>query len=375
MKLSPLRKKEKECLLALDIGTEAVKALIFEKDENYSILSSSLQYFDQSRPFDNNKVILNAREEAVSLAGRSPAGLFAGFSSDILRSRVMNFSISRQKSDSLISVQEAESITKLALKESEKGISESSSKYSGILPQEIKFIDNTILEVKIDGYEVPIISGYSGKNLEFKVLVSFLPKGYLDDFNNIFDSPGLRFKKIINPIKNLIIFPKATDGIFIDIGGEVTQICLIRNGRISMIDEFDIGGKDFSNVFSEILGMSSREARFFKERYSKGDLTNEARQRIKEMLEPSFKKWKSRLRSKLKSATGLLPSIFFLFGGASQLSGIEELLAEDEKEVKFVYPQDFSAKGGFASGRKNIINNVDSINSLQFTNLVLLLHG
>ena len=377
MRFSPLKKNEKECFLALDIGTEAVKALVFEKSfdaaqdrEKYAILGSALQYFDESKPFENDRVVFNVKEEAIKMSGKNPQGLLLNLPPDVLRSRIHSQSINRQNAKGVIDKKEEENIRQLILKETEKSIAEYFTKHSGIMSRDIRFVDNKILEIKIDGYEVPALAGYSGRNLDFRVISSFLPLGYFENFSRVSEGFKLESSKIVNPINNLASILGLAEGIFVDIGGEITQICLVRNNKIEMIDEFNIGGKDFSRVLSQTLGMRTLEARFLKERYSRGDLTEETRQRIKDIISSAVKEWKGGLKSKLKIVKGLLPSTFFLFGGGSQLPEVEELISEEEKETRFIYPKDFSAFGGSALGGKNIL-----INNPQYTNLILLCYA
>ena len=347
---------KKECSLALDIGTEAVKAVVFEKtDHQYNILSSVLEYFDELRPFDNDKVILKTKEEAIRLSGKSPKELLLSLPPSILKIRVGKINFSRKNFGKIIAKDEAKNITEAAFREIEKEMARLFVQDYGIMPQDIRFVDRKILEIKIDGYEVSGILGRSGRNLEFKVLASFLPRGYLKNFNKA---------RIVSPVKNLGVLGIA-DGIFIDIGGEVTQICLIRNNNIEMIDEIALGGKDFSRAISQTLGMHPAEARFFKERYSLGALADDARGRTKEILISPAREWISAIKSKLKTVKGLIPSAFFIFGGGSQLPEIEELIANEEKEVKFL---SLSAFGG------NIIDDTKCASSPQFISSVLIFY-
>ena len=132
-----------------------------------------------------------------------------------------------------------------------------------------------------------------------------------------------------------------------------------------MIDEIALGGKDFSRAISQTLGMHPAEARFFKERYSLGALADDARGRTKEILISPAREWISALKSKLKTVKGLIPSAFFIFGGGSQLPEIEELITDGGGKARFVYPKDF----------KDVVDKTGCVNSLQFTNLVLFIHG
>lgn len=349
--------------MALDIGTEAVKALVFEKvGKQYFILGSALQYFDESRPFDDDKIMLGTVDEALGRAGRSPKELLLGFSPNVLKSRVITFEFSRQKPEAIISAKEAKSIIELSSQEIQKKIAKHFTQSSGILPQDIQFTDDEILEIKIDGYEVPNLSGYSGKKIGLKVMASFLPKGCIEKHDRIFNPLGFK-RQIINPAVNLGTAWQ-DDAIFIDVGGNVTQVCLIKKGKIEDIDEFEAGGKDFSMIISQTLGMQPQEARFFKERYSMGELSEDSRGRVKDILSPVFGQWHSLLKLKLGAIKGSLPSAFFLFGGGSQLPGIGEQ-AEDGKEVKLIYPKDFP----------NIIDNTHRVNSPQFINSMLLFYA
>lgn len=348
-------KKEAGCFLALDVGTEAVKAMVFKKDERkYFILGAALRYFDESSHSDNNKVILNTAEEALRGAGESPKELLLGLPPNVLRSRVASFEFIRKNPEAGISKEEAKTIIEASLKEIQKGIVRYFSRKTGIMPQDIQFIGNDVLGVKIDGYDVPDIFGYRGKKIWLKMLASFLPSGCIEKFSKIFNRLNLKCR-IISPIKNLgILFPD--DAIFADIGGEVTQICLVRGSTLEAIDEFEAGGMDFSRIISQKLGMRSREARFFKERYSMGDLTEDSRERIQVLLSPIFNDWKSLLKSKLETINWPMPSNFFIFGGGSRLLGFEG---------QMVSPNDF----------KNVIDYTGCVNSPQFTNLIFIAHG
>jgi len=367
MRFLPLRKDKNECFLALDIGTEAVKALVFEKSfdaaqdgKKYCILSAALRYFDELRPFEDDKVILNTAEEALGRVGRRPKELLISLPPNILRSRVGTFEFKRREPEITISSRKAKAIIDFSIQEAQKEIAKGFAESSGILPKDLQFIDNEVLGIKIDGYEVPILSGYSGKKIELSILASFLPIDYIEKFSKISRRLSLNYR-IVNPARSLGTLCSG-DAIFVDIGGDITQVFLFKNGKLEAADEFEIGGRGFSRLISQTLGMSFGEARFFKERYSEGGLTEDSRERVKDILTPYLEEWHSLLKAKLEAMKPVLPSTFFLFGGGSQLLGIEEQFAE--KEIKFIYPKDL----------KNIIDNTHCVNNPQFINSTLLFY-
>jgi len=388
-----LFQKKEEIFLGLDIGTEAVKAIIFslseKKDKKITILGNSLSYFDSYGVFDSqdfeadvvkrtiSKTIKEAQEKVnqkpseagdETLSQRPPNLRLLELPANILKGRIVFQSFKRKNSQSIIDKKEKEVIYQKILSKAQNEISQIFATESGILPKDIHFINLKILEIKIDGYQVPAIQGYDGENLDFRILAIFLPKYYLENIRKIIQDliPTDFYKeerlKILNLAELLPYFFKdrIVDGIFLDVGGNLTQIFLVDNGKLNNVDEFEIGGKTFSQALSQGLGIEISGARVLKENYSKGELSEEVRERVREIFSQSLGDWFKNLKLKLKtqrifdggrtSAGLLLPSTFFLFGGGSQLPEIQEILEEGNwrgfsfftpPKVKFIYPKDF----------------------------------
>lgn len=376
---SLLFKKEKaEIFLGLDIGTEAVKSIIFsfsgKKDKKITILGNSFSYFDSYGIFNSKnfeadvikKTISKTIEETKSKVNQKPNLTLLGLPANILKGRIVFQSFKRENSQSIIDKKEKEVIYQKILSKTQKEISQIFARESGILPKDIHFINLKILEIKIDGYVVPAIQGYDGENLDFRILAIFLPKYYLENVKKIIQGLIPGGLEILNLAEVLPYFfrNRVADGIFLDVGGNLTQIFLVNNEKLNKVDEFQIGGETFSQTLSQSLGLNIKEARILKENYSKGELSEGVRKRVREIFSQSLEDWFKNLKLKLKTqmsfreggvivgeATGsLLPSTFFLFGGGSQLPEIQEILEEGNWEgfsfftppkVKFIYPKDF----------------------------------
>jgi len=411
-----LFKKEKEKIfLGLDIGTEAVKAIIFslseKKDKKITILGNSLSYFDSYGVFDSQdfeadvikKTISKTIKEAQEKVNQKPNLTLLELPANILKGRIVFQSFKRKNSQSIIEKKEKEVIYQKILSKAQNEISQIFATESGILPKDIHFINVKILEIKIDGYVVPVLQGYDGKNLDFRILAIFLPKYYLENIKKIIQTliPTDFYRddlgqgdfaktngglEILNLAEALPYFfrNRVVDGIFLDVGGNLTQIFLVNNGKLNNVDEFEIGGKTFSQALSQSLGMGISEARVLKENYSKGELSEEVRKRVREIFSQSLGDWFKNLKLKLKtqrifdrgrkSGGVLLPSTFFLFGGGSQLPEIQEILEEGNWEgfsfftppkVKFIYPNDF----------RNIQQISENLSNLQYTSTLLICYA
>lgn len=400
------KKAQERFFLTLDIGTEAVKVLIFSTSASpinkISILAASSQYFERYGVFDGRdfetdiikKAILKAVEEArkkifFSLARRDLKNkvqkqkkwqILLGISSNKLKGRVVSQNFVRENSRDKISKKEEKVICQEVLKRAEKEISQKFAQESGILPSDIYWISLKIIEMKIDGYLVSTFQGYEGENLEFKILATFLPKYYLERIKKIIESLGMEILKIVHPVENLSFLCEddREDGIFLDVGGRITQFFLVRGGILQQIGEFEGGGKIFTETLSQDLGINEESARILKERYSNGLLNIETVKKMKEIFIREKKNWYLCLKNEVKKLNqrNIFPLNIYLFGGGSLLPEIKEILEEkitsDSKgttsqgsaEIKFIHPKDF----------KNIKKGTVNLKDPQIISSLLICH-
>jgi len=359
-----LRKKE-ETILVLDIGTEAVKALIFAKNkEGFNFLANSLEYFERFGTFNTfsferevlERTVSKAITQAENRAGRKPEKILMTLPPNIFKARIVFQTHTRKDPQKLITESEGKEILKLLFEKSKKEIARAILTEQGISPKDIRFLYQKIFQIKIDGYQVPDFKGYRGKNIDFNILSAFLPKSYSEGIENFLRNLGFKDIKLINQIEGLILYLKEKkDIIFLDIGGITTQIFLTKAGTIEKIEEAAAGGEIFSQSLSERLGLTSQEARILKERYAKNELTAESQSRIKEILSFAFSNWHNLLKDKLKkiNPTGFLFPDIWIFGGGSMLPEIKKISEKESREnfsfsnkssLKIFYPKDIVKK-------------------------------
>jgi len=402
IKLPFFQRKKDKCFVSLDIGTEAAKVLFFSlneekgKEKAVNILGSALHYFDSYGESDgcnfDEKIIQRTLAGAIKEAShdfqrvtgkevkdRSELSAVISLPANIIKSRIVFQSQKREKIKDVIDRKEEEFIRQKVLASARLKVSQAFSRESGILPKDIHFATLKILEAKIDGYEVPVLQGYDGKNLNFRILAIFLPADYLKIIGNIANSLGLKNAKITHSAQSFLHFPyfeqsekqgsrrgsylsKSADGIFLDIGGNLTQIFLLSQGKLEQVEEFEMGGRTFSRILSESLGLNIKSARILKENYCKGVLSEEVRKRIREIFSQPSAEWFNNLKLKLLARKSFLPSTFFLYGGGSLLSDIQEILERGNwqevpiispPQARFIYPKDLP----------NIVDKTNKLNS------------
>lgn len=356
------RKKEK-LFLVLDIGTEAVKALICRKHNNKIIvLGAATQYFERYGVFNGKifevnvikKSVLKAIEQIQSQGQnlkKLPVLLTLG--PNILKARVSLQPFKQGEGlKTKISKTQEKAIFQQVLKKAQEEIYQKFSKESGILPKDIETISLRIIEMKINGYSVSRLQGYIGKDLEIRVLATFLLKHYLESIKRIFADLELKILKIVHLAESLSFTfsdEKVKNGVFFDVGGEISQFFLVKRGNLEQINELRVGGKAFSQKLSDVLGIDEESARILKERYTSKLLSREVRKRIREILSLEKRVWQQDLELEIGRISS---SNIQLFGGASLLPEIQELLSG----AKIIYPKDL----------KNIKDETKSLKNPQY---------
>lgn len=343
-KKSPIKspKEIKNPFLTLDIGTEAIKVILCKKEnQEINILGDYVEYFDRYGFFDSwefekdvlkktinqaIKGLLIKIHQKVNFLENKPA--LITLPPNIFKARIGFYSLTRNNPNSVIEKNEEKEIYQKILNEAKKDVSLKYHQEFGILPQDIEFINFKIIEIKIDGYKVLSLKKYQGKKLDFIVLITFLPKDYLTIIRDILSIINLTIKKIVHLAESLNSYQEKKNGIFLDVGGLITQIFIINNDVLVAINEIPIGGQLFSKEISQKLGLSEKESRILKERYSKKELSIESTKRINDFFYKPAQIWFENLKAKLKESIkdSLISNKIIIFGGTSQLPQISLIL-------------------------------------------------
>jgi len=341
-----IRQKENNLVLVLDIGTEAVKGLLLnKKKEETELFCSGLTYFDKYRSFETEKIEQEILEKAISnlLSGfglkeekeRKEVFLLFGLAPDILKSRILSLSLKRKKIKTIDKSEEKE-IFKRVLDKTKKEISREISQELGILPSDFSFLRLKFLEIKIEGYRVPCLRGYEGENLEFRILGIFYLKNGFEKIERVVDNFGFKEKEVFSSVEGLIccLRKEKPDGLFIDVGGEVSQIFFVKKGILKRVKGLRFGGSFFSHILGERLGLTDLDARILKERYANRELSLDSQERIKEIFSQEiwFEEFFDKIKTKIPGI--LLSRNIFLFGGGALLPEIKEYLRKEDRKAK-----------------------------------------
>lgn len=372
-------------LVALDIGSEFVKAIVFEisKKDNtavivgYSVVAQELSNMDNGAVADIKGVVSTARravDEAVRNARKklktkiNPKQVVLGIAGEFVKGITTTVKYERSNSENKIDVSEFKNIIQKVQWKAFDKVRSQFAWETGLSDIDVRLINASITEIQIDGYKVTNPLGFQGKDITISIFNGYAPLVHLGSLQTIVDDLGLNLLNIaVEPfaIAKSVNFKKGEDlnAIFIDVGSTTTDIAVVRNGGIEGTKSFALGGRMFSKRLAQELGIGLDEAERLKVKYSQGDLSSPVVRKIKTIIKNDCRVWISGIELCLSEFThiNLLPAQIYLCGGASSLPDLDKCLIGKE----WIKSLPFSRRPVVEYIKKeNIENVIDKTNKL-----------
>lgn len=354
--------------LSLDIGTEVVKALIFQIDgeEGKGLVVGVGKERQKSGHMTSGAVadiagVVETCQKAIEQAARKvgfvPEQCIVGIAGELVKGTTVNVRYERVRPQLKIDMPELKSIVQKIQWKAFDRVRQQLAWETGHSEIDIKLINAAIVDVRIDGYRVTNPLGFQGKEVSVSVFNSYAPMIHLGALQSITNELGLDLLSIAAE-PYAVARSLGTDNavefsaVFIDIGGGTTDIAVVRNGGIEGTKMFALGGRAFTKRIATELSISFEEAEQLKIKYSSGELGPHLMQKMGNILQEDCQIWLSGVELALGEFVGsdLLPNRFLLCGGGSHLPEIKKVLENNKwpedlpfgKQVKvdFIYPKD-----------------------------------
>lgn len=372
--------KSKDSILALDIGTEVVKALIFQviPEEEKGIVIGIGYQPQKLRDMQAGVVtdiagVVEACEKAImqaeEMAGRRPDQVILGIAGELVKGSTSTVHYQRSKPKVPIELSELKNIIDKVQREAFNQVRKELSWETGVSELDVKLINAAIVDVRIDGYHVTNPIGFQGKDVSVSIFNAYAPLVHLGALQSIAAELNMDLLSVVAEPYAVARCMGNEDSvefsaIFIDIGGGTTDVAVVRNGGIEGTKMFAIGGRAFTKRIANELGVNFHQAEALKLKYSGNKLSTKAAHKIKKILDADCRIWLSGVELALAefSNIDLLPSRIFLCGGGSLLPGIKAVLQRSDWTEKLPFSR--SPKIYFIKP-SDIINIVDKTNKLQ----------
>jgi cell division ATPase FtsA len=354
MKLPFLNKKQEkeeelsdELMLAIDIGTEVLKTILFRcSDHGVHVLRSS-KIFQQQHAMRSgviqslDTVIENCRlgynEVTKGLdEDHFPTKVVMGIAGELIHgvSIVVNYDREDKAAAEIDKKERDDIFNQVKEKVFESGKNELAIKY-GFSMEDIEVLHITITGAEVGGMPVDSLVGFTGKQVGIHFYASFGPKTYLDALRKVADALNLEMMGIVSqPFAVSRVFmgasEKSFDGIFVDVGGGTTDIALVQKGNVVDTQIFAFGGRVLTKKIAKEMNLDYRHAESRKIKYSNGELDDDLSSKIKKLIKEDLQVWADGLSIALEGMEDVeqYPPYIYLCGGGAMLPDLRSTILE-----------------------------------------------
>jgi cell division protein FtsA len=383
------KKNKGRYVLSLDIGTEVVKALVSYVDyDGGKVINLGIGRSRQGggnivggKIFSEQGVVKSCQsaiDEAVKKSGTYPNEVIIGFSGNTIKMCTSVFDVERKNQDSKIESYELKDIISKA---HDNSILEINKNLSQREKQEgVRFISSDISDFVIDGYRIVNPLNFKGGKVKVSVSSSFVLSSDFEMIEKIVGDLNLKLLKIsygpyavLKAIGGRDVF--GFNAIMLDVGGNITDIVMVKNGNVQKAGMFVLGGRMFTKRIAHKFGLTEDQAEDLKIKYSKDQIDGADSKRIAEILEQDIDLWFSGVELTLESYAEnyLLPAQILVFGGSSQLPGLVASLNK-LRDKSFSFSGDLKLDFVFLEDVPDNVNKAQGINDSQDITLICLAH-
>ena len=330
-------------MVALDIGTEYVKALIGKiTPHGIEIVGVGREHQELSDMqagaiADIGSVVKNcdkALSQAEQQAGVSTKSAIIGIAGELVKGTTTTVRCNRKNPEKELDIPEVERIIGLVQQRARERAKQQLAWELGGKDVEIRLVNSALVNIEIDGYPVTSPVGFKGKEVVVQLYTAFAPMihiGALErtakeldlDLVAVAAEPFAVARSVIGDDANA-----SMSAILMDVGGGTTDIAVINDGGVQGTKMFGIGGRAYTRSIERDLGVSFAQAEELKLGISSNKVAESKRPILEKSLGKTLDVWTAGVELALGEFTQLdhLPRRILLCGGGSSLDMLMERL-------------------------------------------------
>jgi cell division protein FtsA len=338
-------------IVALDIGTEYVKALIGRVTEDNSQIEiigvgrehQALSDMQAGAVADIAGVVRNCDEalaKAEEQAGVSVRTAVIGIAGELVKGTTTTVRITRKMATKIIDVAEMEKIIRLVQERAEsKARSQMAWEVAGNGKEvEVRLVNSALVSIEIDGYPVTNPIGFQGRDVVIQLYTAFAPMihiGALERVAQELDIDLLAVAAEPFAVARSVIGDETNtsfSAILMDVGGGTTDIAVINEGGVQGTKMFGIGGRAYTRTIERDLGIDYDLAEKLKLGLTAGSVPENRVKTVEASLRKTLNVWTSGVELALGEFPQLdhLPHRLLLCGGGSSLEMLMEALQQSD---------------------------------------------
>lgn len=355
-KLRAARKNatENEYIVGLDIGTEFVKALIAQiNDDELEIIGVGRARQDVSDMHggaiaDISGVVRNCEEalaEAEDQAGLQAKKAVIGIAGELVKGVTNTIRYRRPQPDRPLDTAEMEFIIEKVQERAQGKAQQQIALETGNEEVEVKLVNSALVSIHIDGYKVSNPIGFQGKDVAVQIYTAFAPMVHIGALERVADELALELVAVAAEpfaVSRSVLGTDASSNftaILADVGGGTTDIAVVNDGGVEGTKMFGIGGRSFTRTIASEMDLTYTDAEKLKVNLGHDQIKPSVKKRAEDAIEKTLDVWLSGVELALSEFDSVdhLPNRILLCGGGSSLEQLVDALSHREwyKDLPF----------------------------------------
>lgn len=348
--------KDDDTILALDIGTEYVKAVIARQDKQGGL---NVIGIGRARQAASNMyagaiadipavvgVCERALSQAEKMSGTTSKLTVVGIAGELIKGNTSTVRYRRKNGNKPLSEQEMSLIIKRVQDRAGEIARKEIADETNNPNVEVRLINSAIVSIAIDGYKISNPIGFKGTDVAIQFYTAFAPLVHISAIEKVCAELSLDLLAVaVEPFAVCRAclgddMDSGFSGIVMDIGGGTTDIAVVDDGGVEGTKMFGIGGRSFTHQIAEVLGVDFDTAERYKLSIKNpAKVPADAREKMLMAVRRNLAVWLSGVEITLGefNLTDMLPNKILLCGGGAGLGELQEVLATTDwfKELPF----------------------------------------
>ena len=358
MVLEKLRKTHKasdeDYIVALDIGTEFVKALIAQLEgDELSIIGvgrarQEVSDMHSGAIADIAGVVRNCEEalaQAEDQAGLQAKRVVIGIAGELVKGVTDTIRYRRPQPDRPLDDVEMEFIIEKVQERAQLKAQKQIGLETGNDEVEVKLVNSALVGIHIDGYKVSNPIGFQGRDVAVQIYTAFAPMVHIGALERVADELSLELLAVAAEpfaVSRSVLGSDASSNftaILADVGGGTTDIAVVNDGGVEGTKMFGIGGRSFTQTIATDMNLSYKDAEKLKVNIDHSNIKASVKKEVDEALDKTLEVWIAGVELALSEFDSVdhLPNRILLCGGGSSLEKLVDALhgTDWHKELPF----------------------------------------